>query len=467
MAFDNITNQNLGKFLQISFSDGVRTQISDDFRDWSWIKRERVGDPNGREHRFFFLSAFGPGAIQYRNPNFTAAFPQAHQVSTSEHTAVYKEVDATVEIEYNLWNRARKSPAKYAEPLAMEIQGKTLASKRRLAADLYNDGTGVVGQLTTEAVRVSVSSPASNRVNFQLSNASASRGHVGFFEFGDILVLRTQAGVATALDTNLATEPVYWKVMAKNRKNNVVSLQGLDASLVPVATITTVSVQPEADAVFYRYGQPTGGQLALDLTAPIADYGTITESMAGLESLLANDGRVIHGITMEGATSGTHLDAEGSALDVSHIQELMSQVKINVGQSQYKWNMLSMAPEAFDALVESRETDRRFQSVDDVTRGVKKLVYQHQNDSMEFVTSEYCPKSRIYALPEGKVDGHKAIEYQGTDFETVKVNDSSAFNLKPSASGGHERRVVTYMEALCVLIANHPASCGQIKNFSL
>lgn len=465
MAFSNIADQNLGRILQISFSDGVRTQISEDFRDWEQIKRDRVGDPNGREHRFYFLSSFGPSAIQYRNPNFTANFPQAQQVSTSEHSAVFKEVDATVEIEYNLWNRARKSPAKYAEPLALEIMGKTHASKRRLAADLYGDGTGVMGQLPANAV--AVTAPASNRLVFTLSDESSARGHVGFFEFGDILVLRTAAGGTTALDTNLATEPVYWKVMSKNRKGNKVTLQGLDANLAPVATITTVSVQPAAGAVFYRYGQPTGGQSALDLTAPIADYGTITESLAGYESLLANDGRVIHGITMEGATAGTHLDAEEASLDVTMIQSVMSEVKVNVGQSAYKWNKLTMAPEAFDALVESRETDRRFVTIDDVARGAKKLVYQHQGDSLEFFTSEYCPKKRIYGIPDGKQDDHKVIEYHGSDYETVKVNDASAFNLKPSSSGGHERRVVTYMEALCTLIANHPASCAVIKGFRI
>lgn len=426
------------------------------------VKRMRVADPNGRQLNFFFMTAFGPAAVQYRNPNFTSTFPEGHEITTSENSAVYKEIDTTVQLEYNLWNRARKSPAKYAEPLAMEIQAKTYAAKRRLAADLYGDGTGVVGQLAS-ASAVALDSPASNSLWFSISSADSARGHVGFFEFGDILVLKTAAGGASALDTNLATEPVYWKVLRRDRKNGRVLLQGLDSALSPVASITSITTQPAASDVLYRYGQPT----IPDLTASIADYGTVSEVIAGLESLLASDGRVIHGITMAGATAGSAYDAGAAAIDVSILQAAMDQVKINVGQSAYKWPMMVMAPEAHAAFIESRETDRRFMTVEDNKRGVKYFAFVHGNDTLETVTSEYCPLKRIYCLPEGKIDGHKVLESHMTDFEPVKVNDSSQFNLKPSSSGGFERRIVTYMEALGVLICNHPAAAAIVKNFTL
>ena len=466
MAFSNITDQQLGKFLQIAFSDGVRTQISTDFRDFEMVKRARVADPNGRELRFFFMTAFGPAAVQYRNPNFSANFPDGHEITTSENSAVYKELDVTVQLEYNLWNRARKSPAKYAEPLAMEIQSKTYAAKRQIAKDFYGDGSGVVGQLAG-ATPVALTSPTSNSLWFNIGAATGSLGHIGNFEYGDILVLRDLDGTATALDTNLATEPAYWKVVEKDRKGARVRLQGLDSNLAAVATITTISVQPANTAVFFRYGQPTGGASALDLTAAVSDWGTLTEVIAGLESLTAADGRVIHGITMAGPTAGSIYDAAGAALDVSILQAAMDQVKINVGQSAYKWPMMVMAPEAHATFIESRETDRRFMTVEDNKRGIKYFAFVHGNDTLETVTSEYCPKQRIYCLPEGKIDGHKVLESHMTDFEAVKVNDSSQFNLKPSSSGGFERRIVTYMEALGVLICNHPAAIARIQNFSL
>ncbi len=459
MAFSNITNLNLGNLLQIIFSDGIRNQISQDFRDFEMVKRAKVGNSVARELRFMFQSTLGAAAIQYRNPGTSGrSFPDAQQVGISENTAKFKEINATIELEYNLWDRARKSPEKYAEPLALEIASKTSASKRRIAADLYGDGTGVMG--TVAASSVTVQSPATDTVIFQLATLNTSRGHVGFFEFGDILILVAAAGTASALNTNLATEPVYWKVIDKDFDNQRVTLQGLNASFASAGTISSVTTQPTSGDVFYRYGQPT----IPDLTSPIADYGVVTEVIAGLESLLAGDGRVIHGITMSGATAGSRVDCGANPMDVKYIQKVMIKVKRPVGQDRYTWKMMSMAPETLDALIESRETDRRFMTMEDGARGTKKFMYQHQNDSLECYTSEYVPQKRLYVFPETKA-GEKVLEFHGSDFDTVKANDMSDFHLK-AASSGYVNTVVSYLQAIGVLIAKHPASVAVLENFT-
>lgn len=454
----SIENLQLGKLLQIVFSDGVRNQISTDFRDFEMIKRAKVSSSVARELRFMFQKSLGAAAIQYRNAGQSnRAFPAAQQASVSEHTAKFKEIDATIELEYNLWNRARKSPEKYAEPLALEIASKTSASKRRLAADLYTDGTGVVGTVASAVV----TSPASANLVFTLSTANAARGHVGQFEFEDILVLKSAANGASALNTSLSTEPVSWKVIDKDFDNNKVTLQGLDVNGAPVASITSISTQPTAGDVFYRIGQPT----TLDLTAPIADYGTATEVIAGLESLAATDGRVIHGITMSGATGASKVSAGGQPIDVKHIQKVMSKVKRAVGQDRYTWKMATMQSETLDSLIDSRETDRRFMSIDDNARGVKKFVYQHQNDSLEMYTSEYVGPKRIWILPETKA-GEKVLEFHGSDFETVKANDSGDFHLKSASGGGYVNTVVSYLQAIGTLICKHPAAVACIDDFT-
>lgn len=463
MAFSNIDpGLNLGHFLQIVFSDGVRNQISEDFRDWEMIRSAKVSDTGAREIRFLFQKALGPAAIQYRNPGSSGReFPSAQQISTNENTAKLKEIDGTIELEYNLYKRALKSPEKYAEPLAREIQSKAISCKRRLAADLYADGTGVIGQLPASSV--AVQSPASDKIVVTLESSDSARGHIGFFEFDDILLLRAEDGSASALDTNLATEPAFFKVVSKDRLNNQVVLQGLDSSLASAGTISSVSVQPTAGDVFYRYGQPT----IPDLTS-IGDYGTATEVIPGLESLTANDGRLIHGITMEGSCAGSRYDAGNDPLDVRHIHAAMDQGKIAVGQGAYSWKMMCMAPEAAAHLIESRETDRRFHSVMDETRGVKKFVYQHFTDPLEVYTSEYCPKKRIYIKPEAR-SGQKVLEYWGTDFESVKLPGMGpdGFMLKPHTSGGYQNTVVSYMNAYGTLICKHPAAINVVKNFSL
>src|SRR5690348_7995758 len=111
MTFTNIDSLNLGNLLQIVFSNGVRNQISVDFRDFEYIKRAKVGSSVARELRFMFQSTLGAAAIQYRNPGTSGrSFPDAQQVGIAEYTAKFKEINATIELEYNLWDRARKSP---------------------------------------------------------------------------------------------------------------------------------------------------------------------------------------------------------------------------------------------------------------------------------------------------------------------------------------------------------------------
>lgn len=458
MAFSNIDQLNLGTLLQIVFSNGVRNQISVDHRDFELIKRAKVGNSLARELRFQFQSTLGAAAIQYRNPGTSGrAFPSAQQVGINEYTAKFKEINATLELEYNLWSRAKASPEKYADPLSLEVTSKASAAKRRLAADLYGDGTGVVGQLGTSAA--AATSPASDSLVFTLDEGNTARGHLGFFEYGDILVLRDPDASATALDTNLATEPAYWKVSDRDFDARTVTLQGLDSSLAPVATITTVSVQPASGAVFYRYGQPT----IPDLTS-ISDYGTATEVIAGLESLTASDGRAIHGITMSGAASGSRQSCGGNAIDVKYLQKCMDNMKRRVGKDIYKWKMMNMAPETHASFIESRETDRRFQMVDDNKRGVKFFAYIHESDILECNSSEYVPPKRIYVLPEEK-NGEKVVEFHGSDFQAVRAKDGDEWMLKPGADGGHVNMMVSYLQSIGVIICKHPAAIGVVHNF--
>jgi hypothetical protein len=447
MAYSNIDSLQLGNLLQIVFSNGVRNQISQDFRDFEMVKRQKAGSSVARELRFMLQKSFGTSAIQYRDPGTSGrSFPTAQQATVSEFTAKFKEINATIELEYNLWDRARKSPEKYAEPLALEIDSKSSAAKRRIAADLYGDGTGVIGTV------------ASNTgATVTLSTSNTARGHVGFFEYGDHLKHYAANGGAGSAVTVASGTFDYWRVASKDRSGQTVGL-------VPVNTAgaeTTVSAwTASAGEVFYRTGQPTIPNLS-----SIADYGTASEVIAGLESLAAGDGRLIHGITMSGALSGSRLDAGGNPIDVKYVQKAMSQVKVNVGQDRYSWKMMCMAPETLDSLIESRETDRRFMAAEDGKRGTKKFMYLHQNDELECYTSEYVPPKRIYILPETKA-GEKVIEFHGSDFETVKAQGMGDFHLKPASAGGYVNTVVSYLQAIGVLVCKHPASIAVIHNFT-
>lgn len=149
----------------------------------------------------------------------------------------------------------------------------------------------------------------------------------------------------------------------------------------------------------------------------------------------------------------------------------MSAVKLAVGQDRYRWKMLTMAPESHATLIESRETDRRFQTVEDNKRGVKYFAYVHGNDVLECTESEFVPQNQIYCLPETK-GGEKVIEFHGSDFETVKGQDMSDWHLKVASdssspyAASYRNAMVSYLQASGVLICKHPQSVGVIKNFT-
>lgn len=458
MAISNVDSLLLGKLLQITFSKGFRRQLVRDHRDWESVKQMTVGMPGGREHRFMFQVGGGPAAIQYAAIGAAGTFPAAQRSAVEEKTAIFKELNATIEIDYMLFERLKMAPAKYADNLAMELEDKLVYLKRRVAADLYNDGLGVLGTVSS----VADAGIASGKVEVTLSALAASRGHIGWFEYDDLLLNCDVDGTP-----DMPAGAVAWKVVNIKREEDKVTLQAINANGAPVALANLAAASIDASDLLYR-GTTVASHSRVNLSsAYTGDYGTATEIIAGLGALVANDGRQVHGINMAGVTGSTIKDCGGNAIDVTFIQQALSQVKTAVGQGRYKYNQLLCATEMLDSLVEGRETDRRFNSVEDAQRGVRKFTYQHGDDTLEFVTSEFCKKKEAYALPSGKGEESKCVEFIGTDFKAVEVpGSSSKFHLRPNENGGHEKKLVSYMFGLGVLVNQHPKACLKIQNFS-
>ena len=456
----------LGKFLQIAFSEGVRDQISSDFRDWEHIKSVKEGDPNGRELRFFLKQSHGPSAVQSRSAGSAGVFPGSQQSRNTEHSAEYKEIDVTIQLEYALWNRARKSIAKYAEPLMNEIEDKMIASKRYMSSKLYQDGSGIYG------VVASVTDDFGNDravVTLDQSDAVAGYSHVGYFEYDEILAAYQDTNVAPA---SVATRPAtggvptnLWKVVDRDRQAGTITVEPLLANLTTNTSASASNLV--AGDFFTKYEQEiilTPAYAAANPTT--VDYGKATDVIVGLESLAAADGRLVHGMTMSGALKGTEVNAGGDPLDSTQIRRVLDEAKIRAGEQRYSYKKICLAPEAEAAFIESRETDRRFHTVEDNTRGTYSFRYQHRNDAVETYTSEFVPFKRAYILPE-QTNGDKVLEYHGSDFEKVAMSGMSEFHLKPSSNGGFERNVVCYMEAIGQLICKHPAAIGRLRNFTI
>jgi len=151
-----------------------------------------------------------------------------------------------------------------------------------------------------------------------------------------------------------------------------------------------------------------------------------------------------------------------TVLTLPDVQEAMSNAKIAVGQGLYKWNMLVASPEQRDSLIDSAEEARRFMVADNPRSGGKSFVFQHENDTLEVIASEYCPKTRAYALPNQSSGKSAMMQLYFTEMAPVDIGGGK-LHLKPASGGGHERRIASYMEGYLSLLCTHPAAGVVIK----
>lgn len=449
MATTSVTNLgglDIGKYLKIVSKGGVYNNLSENTSMWENIQKKKKGDDEGRELRYLIRSAYGASAA-----NFVAigsgSYPNAQKSTLAEATAQYKDFALTIEVQRDVIERAISDFSRYGEPLAEEIRAKTITLSRQLSAAVYADGTGVLAQAT------GAGSIASGRITLPIGASSSSRGFIGWLELGDRVVVATLAGVQT--DPTVSSGTFAWySIYDLDRANGNVVLQAQNSS---GSALTVTATNILNTMVIYKYGSQIN-----DLSSVTTeDYNSLSFYFPGLQSLAANDGRTVNGLTMSGATKGTVRDVSGQPIDSSDFQKLMSLVKTNVGANRYSYKRAMMAWETLDSLVESRETDRRFISVKDDKRGVEVLGYVHGKDTLIFEADEFCPTQNIWCVPEGDV-----LQFFGSDFQFVEPQAGQKFMLKPNSSG-HDRAIRAYMEGHGVLTCVHPAAVGLIKNFTV
>lgn len=447
-----------GTLLKILFTNGVYNQMSSNFKEWTMMQAMKAGPDFARQLQYELQTSLGPGAVQWTEPgNSGNDMPAAQRASLVEGIAKGKQIRATIQLEYDLYDRARKAIANgvYKNPLTIESDSKILSAKREIAKQFHGDGTGVIATLTA----VDDTNIGSGYITVTVSSADAARGSVGCIEIDDLLLVKQADGSARA--PTGGTLFAAYRVKSRNRAAGTADLYLVNSSWTAVTTYTASNIA-NTD-VLYRYGQPDIPNLS-----SITDYGYETAVMTGIESLSANDGRKVNGITMSGSVAGSRYDHSTLPIDADAFQACLDQVKVNVGKDVYKWKVASASPETNRKLIAEREVDRRFNSVEDKVRGTKFWAYQHEDDVVEVSSSEYNHPSRIWMLPEGSIEGQKVLQFYGTDFEVVKGEGMSDFHLLPSgsASGGHKDLMVCYLQAYANLICNHPAAIGCIHNFT-
>jgi len=251
----------------------------------------------------------------------------------------------------------------------------------------------------------------------------------------------------------------FFKCVRKNRATNVVTLQLVAADgITPVASYTTAIIA--ATNVFYRQAET----IIPNLTS-ISDFATVSGAFAGLESLAANDGRVVHGMTMNGVLAGSRFDAGDTVIDTSHLLAALDQGKLNVGGGVYKYKTMLCAPETAAVFIDGRETDRRFNAVADNGRGSPGFTYTHYDDVLNVETTEFTRKNRIWMSPEDSA-GNKVIELHMCDLAPIRVGNQEEF-MQPASGGGYSRSIFKAWEGYLTLLSRHPAAIISVHNFKL
>lgn len=451
-AVANASSLDLGTYLKIYSSNGIYNQLSESSDVWKYFLKARVRGPAGRRLQYLLNTSYGPAAVQ-SVPVSEGNYPAAQRSGSQEATAHYKDFALTISVPNSLLGKTGSDLEQYADPLNMELDNKAIAAARVMSAQMVGDGSGVIGIISgTPTVNTSTDVVT---VVIKSDTTSAARSHIGWFMEDDKIKFANTAGSSQATD---GTSVSYYKVVSVDADTDTFTCTAWTSSNTQVTDITSANTLSDGDYI-YRFG--TTPQ---DLSGTVTDYGTASECLAGLESLGANDGRTLHGLTMSGVLAGSRKDCSAEAIDPSHFQSALSKGKRRAGRGRYKYSKAFMFDTVYDALVEAGETDRRFQMGQDLNRGTKTLGYQHQKDFVEFMPDEFIQKQRIWILPDSK----EVLEMHGQDFKVVEPNKGQKFHLANASSGqGHSRTTLSYMEGSAVVICKHPAALISLANFAI
>ncbi len=462
MTYANVANSSsidIAKYLQIQQTKGVYTNLATQSEIWKMILKAKAGKAAGRQMTYNLRTSLGPGAVQSLGAGDSGDYPSASRSVVSEATAYFKFYGSTVNVPRQLAMLSGEAMLRNSsmDILNEELDAKSIALARVLSGQIMRDGTGVIG-IVSGAPSVST---ANDTITITLSSTDANgdRSHVGWFDEGDHVKFASSAGVAANTTNNTGTSVAYWSVVSKDEDANTVVLKpysSADAAL-DITTATIGSTDPDDGDYVYRKGTT-----ANDLSSAPSDYGRASEELAGLAALISSDGRTVHGLAHSGALQGTIKDCSAAQIDSTHFQQALSKAKRRAGRGLYQWDNAMMYDNVYDAFAESAEADRRFMTVQDASRGFKKIGFQHGKDFVEFQPDEFCPKSRIWMPPSSK----EVMQFYGEDFQVVDVGGQK-LHLKTSSTGaGHARAVQQYNEGAGVLICRHPAAVIKITNFT-
>ena len=428
----------LTSLLQVVFTKGIMLQINEEFADWENVSKLKVDNKNPRSIAYMLQKSLGSTAVQPAGSG-RITLPKAQEVSLEECEAVLKRMYSTIEVNYSLWKDAMTTPEKYAEPLALEIESKSIAQKRYLSNVFHRDGSGVVG---------TVASVVGSVVTFEDSPVIGGQGarHVEFEEQYAVV----EATGAGSVDTAKGVVQISDK--ERNDGKNE-------------ATIVVVSGSIEAGDVLCKLGAPVDAAYASGagtFAKPSGELSQLSNEVGGIYAVANDDGSTYNGVKFEGSLKATNVDAGGALIDLDHIQRVMDKLRVRVG-SKYKYNQMLMSPEVNRTFLQSQESDRRLVSISDTDRGFKSFGFIHGSDHLACEVSEFAWSNKIKLIPSD-AKGAGVLQLHGSEFQEIKAGASSEFLA--NGADGYETAIQKFMYGYLGLICRHPAAVAGIENFT-
>ena len=449
-ATGNIEDIDLSTFLKIYQMNGYTRNLSENSDMWQHFTKLREMDPTAKQLKYLLITSLGYGAIQAMAADGSSSYPKARRSGTVEAAARYKEWAWTVDVPRQLEGKTGSELMQYARPFATELDNKQIGYARLKTIEIQGDGSGVIGVVSGTPT----ASGGSLTVTLDTTSANGGRSYIRWWQEGDLVKPFSTGGAARTYDGSLVAD--YYNIDTVDEEAGTAVITPYTSS--DVALVADGSHTIADTDVFVRYNITANDLAAISTN----DYETISEAMVGLDALLANDGRKVHNVTKSGAVKGHRRDLGGATIDSTHFQAILSRLKMSCGKGRFKYSKAFMADPTYDAIVDAREVDRRFNTIQDTDRGVEGIGYVHGKDRVMFEPEEFVHPKRVWLLP----DGREALCYVGRDPTQVKPNGNDPVHLNTTSTGaGYGSNMQTFFEQTGVILTKYAGACGVLENF--
>lgn len=458
----------MSSLIQSVYTKETMVTISDDHKDWENVKRVRVSGHDPRSILYSLNKSFGSGGVQ-PGPRGKTALPVAQSSSYQECEARLKRLYSAIEIDLDLWEGAKVTPNKYADPLAQEIKNKSTAQLQYLSGMINRDGSGILA--TVESV-------SGLKLNFEKAPSCGGAGanHLSYNEV--YAVVRADGSESLVAGKKYLSGPAhiiglvevfdiernggdnYAEVEVYSGDTAAVGVSGSESLLISaVSDIEVGDVICKLGAIVPKEYAESAASFARPVDKELALLGN---EIGGFYAIANDDGATYNGVTAEGSTKVSAIDASEELADLDQLQRMMNKLVSKMG-SRYKYDQMLVSPGIERTFLQAQESDRRLVSHTDKERGFDGFGFKTNGQTLACQVSQFAFLQEINVVPK---DLKGVVQMHGTEYKEIAVDSQKTF-LKTRDGGGYETALQKYMYATMTFICPNPAAMGRVKKVGI